>query len=104
MQRIIWNNKIRKRSLGFKLSLPLACLPEFFLDGGGIVLILHEPLQEGCVAIVPFTLDPVHLSGTPPLGKANLEVVDVSGAKDEEGGTKDDEEQPGRSGKALRSF
>ena len=97
---IIWN-KIRKRSLGFKLSLPLACLPEFFLDGGGIVLILHEPLQEGCIAIVSFTLDPVHLSGNPPLGKANLEVVDVSGAEDEEGGTEDDEEEPGRSGKAL---
>ena len=93
-----------KRSLGFRLSLPLACLPEFFLDGGGIVLILHQPLQEGCIAIVSFTLDPVHLSGNPPLGKANLEVVDVSGAEDEEGGTEDDEEQPGRSGKALPSF
>ena len=104
MQSIIWNNKIRKRSLGFRLSLPLACLPEFFLDGGGIVLILHQPLQEGCIAIVSFTLDPVHLFGNPPLGKANLEVVDVSGAEDEEGGTEDDEEQPGRSGKALRSF
>ena len=91
-------------SLGFRLSLPLACLPEFFLDGGGIVLILHEPLQEGCVAVVPFTLDPVHLSGNPPLGKANLQVVDVTGAEDEEGGAKDDEEHPGRSGKALRSF
>ena len=101
MQSIIWNDKIRKRSLGFRLSLPLACLPEFFLDGGGIVLILHQPLQEGCIAIVSFTLDPVHLSGNPPLGKANLEMVDVSGAEDEEGGTEDDEEQPGRSGKAL---
>ena len=93
-----------KRSLGFRLSLPLACLPEFFLDGGGIVLILHQPLQEGCIAIVSFTLGPVHLSGNPALGKAKLEVVDVSGAEDEEGGTEDDEEQPGRSGKALRSF
>ena len=93
-----------KRSLGFRLSLPLACLPEFFLDGGGIVLILHQPLQEGCIAIVSLTLGPVHLSGNPALGKAKLEVVDVSGAEDEEGGTEDDEEQPGRSGKALRSF
>ena len=59
---------------------------------------------ETCVAIVPFTLDPVHLSGNPPLGKANLQVVDVTGAEDEEGGAKDDEERPGRSGKALRSF
>ena len=69
-----------------------------------IVLILHEPFQEGHVAVVPFPLDPVLLPGNPPLGKANLQVVDVTGAENEEGGAKDDEEHPGRSGKALRSF
>ena len=79
----------------------LACLPEFFLDGWGIVLIQHQPLQESCIAIISFTLDPVHLSGLPPLGKTKLDVVDVSSAEDEEGSTEDDEEQPGRSGKAL---
>ena len=64
-------------------------------------MVLHQPLQEGCIAIISLTLDPVSLSGNPALGKAKLEVVDVSGAEDEEGGTEDDEEEPGRSGKAL---
>ena len=64
-------------------------------------MILHQPLQKGCIAIVSLTLDPVRLSGNPALGKAKLDVVGVSGAEDEDGGAEDDEEEPGRSGKAL---
>ena len=71
-------------------------------------MVLHQPLNKGCVAIVSLTLDPVSLSGNSALGKAKLDVVGVSGAEDDDGGAKDNEEEPGRGGQknmiGLTSF
>ena len=69
-----------------------------------IALTLHEPFQEGHVAVVPFPLDPVLLPGRPPLWEANLQMVNVTDAEDQEEGAKNDEEHPGGSGETLRSL
>ena len=64
-------------------------------------MVLYQPLNKGCGAIVSLTLDPVSLSGNPAFGEAKLDVVGVSGAEDDDGGAKDNEEEPGRGGQAL---
>ena len=64
-------------------------------------MVLHQPLNKGCVAFISLTLNPVSLSGNSAFGEAKLDVVSVSGAEDDDGGAKDNEEEPGRGGHAL---
>ena len=58
-------------------------VPESFLDRGD-ALVLHQPLNKGCVAFVSLTLNPFRLSCNSAFGKATLDVVGVSGAQDDD--------------------
>ena len=75
-------------------------VPESFLNRGD-ALVLHQPLNKGCVAFVSLTLNPFSLSCNSAFGEATLDVVGVSGAEDDDGGAEDNEEEPGRGGHAL---
>ena len=64
-------------------------------------MVLHQPLNKGCVAFVSLTLNPFSFSGNSAFGKAKLDVVGISGADDDDGGTEDNEEKPSGGGHAL---
>ena len=64
-------------------------------------MVLHQPLNKGCVAFVSLTLDPVSFSGNSAFGEAKLDVVGVSGAEDDDGGAEDNEEDPSGGSHAL---
>ena len=69
-------------------------------------LVFHQPLNEGCVALIALTLNSFSLSCNSALGEPTLEMVGVPGAREDDGEAKDKEEDPsgGSHAVSLRSF
>ena len=69
-------------------------------------LVFHQPLNEGCVALIALTLNSFSLSCNSALGEPTLEVVGVPGAREDDGDAEDKEEDPsgGSHAFSLRSF
>ena len=69
-------------------------------------LVFHQPLNEGCVALIALTLNSFSLSCNSALGEPTLEVIGVPGAREDDGEAKDKEEDPsgGSHAVSLRSF
>ena len=69
-------------------------------------LVFHQPLNEGCVALIALTLNSFSLSSNSALGEPTLEVVGVPGAREDDGEAEDKEEDPsgGSYALSLRSF
>ena len=69
-------------------------------------LVFHQPLNEGCVALIALTLNSFSLSCNSALGEPTLEMVGVPGAREDDGEAKDKEEDPsgGSHALSLRSF
>ena len=57
-------------------------------------MVLHQPLNKGCVAFVLLTLNPFSLSCNSAFGEATLDVVGVSGAQDDDDGAEDNDITP----------
>ena len=64
-------------------------------------MVLHQPLNKGCVAFVSLTLNPFSFSGNSAFGEAELDVVGVPGAEDDDGGAEDNEEEQSGGSHAL---
>ena len=69
-------------------------------------LVFHHPLNEGCVALIALTLNSFSLSCNSALGEPTLEVIGVSGAREDDGEAEDKKEDPsgGSYAFSLRSF
>ena len=69
-------------------------------------LVFHQPLNEGCIALIALTLNSFSLSCNSALGEPTLEVVGVPGAREDDGDDEDKEEDPsgGSHALSLRSF
>ena len=69
-------------------------------------LVFHQPLNEGCVALIALTLNSFSLSCNSAPGKPTFEVIGVSGAREDDGEAEDKKEDPsgGSYALVLRSF
>ena len=64
-------------------------------------MVLHQPLNKGCVALIALTLSSFSLSCNSAFGEPTLDVVGVSCAQEDDGGAEDNEEEPSGGGHAL---
>ena len=64
-------------------------------------LVFHQPLNEGCVALIALTLNSFSLSCNSAFGEPTLEVVGVPGAREDDGDAEDKEEDPSGGSHAL---
>ena len=64
-------------------------------------MVLHQPLNIGCVALVALTLSSFSLSCNSAFGEPTLEVVGVPGAREDDGDAEDKEENPSGGSHAL---
>ena len=69
-------------------------------------LVFHQPLNEGCVALIALTLNSFSLSCNSALGEPTLEVIGVSGAREDDGEAEDKKKDPsgGSYAFSFRSF
>ena len=71
-----------------------------FLDWRN-ALVFHQPLNEGCIALIALTLNSFSLSCNSALGEPTLEMVGVPSAREDDGEAKDKEEDPSGGSHAL---
>ena len=64
-------------------------------------LVFHQPLNEGCVALIALTLNSFSLSCNSAFGEPTLEVVGVPGAREDDGDAEDKKEDPSGGSYAL---
>ena len=77
------------------------CLSLLVFLNWGNALVFHQPLNEGCIALIALTLNSFSLSCNSALGEPTLEMVGVPGAREDDGEAKDKEEDPSGGSHAL---